>query len=393
MEIRYFCGIDVSKNSFSVAVKNGQFLIKNKSFSMDKEGFRRFEELIFSYKDSLIAGMEATGIYHQNLFNFLQNRGYNSCVVNPYRVSNFFKFRSNKPTKTDKKDSKTISEFLEEEVKNNPSFMQEKQDERFNLRYLVREKERITQSIAKTKTEIKRIVSLVFPELEAKTSIFSKEILDILYEFSSADRIRKLTFKEFINRAQVYIPNGKGRKVSIKKEEIYKLAKDSISFSYPAYEKLLKIKIKRLRNLMEEKKEIEEIIKKEADKFFRREIEILTSIPGIAKESAIYFMAEIVDIRRFKNKRKLIGFCGLDPVIKQSGNYKGRFKISKRGNSHTRRIAFIMAGCVKKRCPYFREYYLKKRREGKSYKEAVIATSTKLLRTIYTLLKEDRLFK
>jgi len=104
-------------------------------------------------------------------------------------------------------------------------------------------------------------------------------------------------------------------------------------------------------------------------------------------------MAEIVDIRRFKNKRKLIGFCGLDPVIKQSGNYKGRFKISKRGNSHARRIAFIMAGCVKRSCPYFREYYLKKRREGKSYKEAVIATSTKLLRTIYTLLRGDRLFK
>ena len=306
MEIHYFCGIDVSKNSFSVAVKNGQFLIKNKNFSMDKEGVKKFEELIFSYKDNLIAGMEATGIYHQNLFNFLQKRGYNSCVVDPYRVSKFFKFRSNKPTKTDRKDSKIISEFLEEEVKNNPCFMQEKQDERFNLRYLVREKERIAHQIAKTKTEIKRIVSLVFPELEANTSIFSKEILDILYEFGSADRIRKLTFEEFINRAQVDIPNGKGRKVSIEKEEIYKLAKDSISFSYPAYEKLLKIKIKRLRNLIEERKEIAEIIKKEADKLFRREIEILTSIPGIAEESAIYLMAEVVDIKRFPNKAKLI---------------------------------------------------------------------------------------
>lgn len=104
-------------------------------------------------------------------------------------------------------------------------------------------------------------------------------------------------------------------------------------------------------------------------------------------------MAEIVDIKRFPNKRKLIGFCGLDPVIKQSGNYKASFRISKRGNSHLRRIAWIMAGCVKRSNPYFREYYLKKRREGKSYKEAVIATSTKLLRTIYALLWEDRYFK
>ncbi|RKY42795.1 MAG: IS110 family transposase, partial [Candidatus Omnitrophota bacterium] len=77
----------------------------------------------------------------------------------------------------------------------------------------------------------------------------------------------------------------------------------------------------------------------------------------------------------------------------QSGNYKASFRISKRGNAHARRIAFIMAGSVKRNCPYFREYYLKKRNEGKSYTEAVIATSTKLLRTIYALLLENRCFK
>ena len=36
---------------------------------------------------------------------------------------------------------------------------------------------------------------------------------------------------------------------------------------------------------------------------------------------------------------------------------------------------------------------LKREKEGKSYTEAVIATSTKLLRTIYTLLFENRCFK
>jgi transposase len=128
-------------------------------------------------------------------------------------------------------------------------------------------------------------------------------------------------------------------------------------------------------------------------KLFKREIEILSSIPGIGKESAIYLMAELVDIKRFSNYRKLVGFCGLEPTIKQSGKFKAGFRISKRGNVHARRIVWIMAGCVKRSCPYFREYYLKKRAEGKSYKEAVVATSTKLLRTIYALLNESRVFK
>ena len=239
-EFKYFCGVDVSKNSFLVAVKNGEFLIKNKTFSMDKDGFRRFEKLIYPYKEELLIGMEATGIYHQNLFNFLVNRGYNSCVVDPYRVFKFFKFKSTKPTKTDRKDSRIISEFIEEEVKGNPQFMKNKNDERFNLRYLVREKERITQDIAKTKTEIRRIVSLVFPELENKVSIFSKEILDILYEFSSASKIREISFKEFKRKCQSIVSKDKGRKVGIKKKRFISWQKTLLVLLIPVIESFLR---------------------------------------------------------------------------------------------------------------------------------------------------------
>ncbi|HOL36004.1 MAG TPA: transposase, partial [bacterium] len=158
------------------------------------------------------------------------------------------------------------------------------------------------------------------------------------------------------------------------------------------YEKLLLSKIETLGFLTQQQANISRLIVQMAEKLFSQEIGILTSIPGVGKESAIYFLSEIVDINRFNGWRKLIGFCGLDPVIKQSGNYKGICKISKRGNSHARRIAFIMAACVKRNCPYFREYYLRKNNEGKSYTEAVMATSTKLLRTIYALLKNNRRF-
>jgi transposase len=391
MDTAYFCGIDVSKDSFSVAIKNGSFFLKDKLFSMDPGGFKRFEDILSDLKTCLFIGMESTGIYHKNLFNFLYFRGYNTIEIDPYKMWRFFRFTHSKPSTTDKKSAKTIAEFLEfnkDELKNNKNHLK---DEKYSLRYFVREKERITQSIAKTKTEIKRILSLVFPEIEKNTFLFSKEILGILAKFPSANKIRNISFKEFIKQIN-FLPK-KGRNTKFSLEDIYQLACNSIAFDYPLYEELLKIKINRLFNLLKEKENISKLIEKIADKFFKREIEILTSIPGIGKESAIYFMAEVIDIKRFANKRKLIGFCGLDPVVKQSGNYKASFKISKRGNSHARRIAFIMAGSAKRNCPYFREYYLKKRNEGKSYTEAVIATSTKLLRTIYALLWENRCFR
>ena len=392
VETMYFCGVDVAKDSFVVSVKNGRVLVENKTFSMDASGFRSFERIIRDFKQGVVVGMEPTGIYHYNLLNFLYKSGYNSVVVNPYMLHQFFKFTNNKPTKTDKKDSKTITEFLEfkqTDIKESLKAV----DERFSVRYFVREKERITQDIARTKTEIKRMLSLVFPEAEKLSGVFSQEFLSLLLEFGGAAKIRRIPKARFVSIAKQLSDKGQGRKAKFSFEKIYELALSSIAGEWPDYEELLKIKIRRLNSLREEKEHITKLIEEKAEKFFKREIEILSSIPGIGKESAIYLMAELVDIKRFNNYRKLVGFCGLDPIIKQSGKFKAGFRISKRGNVHARRIIWIMAGCVKRSCPYFREYYLKKRNEGKSYKEAVIATSTKLLRTIYALLNENRVFK
>jgi len=388
----YFCGVDVAKDSFVVSVKNGKFLLQNRVFAMDRAGFKGFEWIIKDFKQNITIGMEPTGIYHNNLLQFLQMRDYNSIVVNPYMLHQFFKFTNNKPTKTDKKDSKTIAEFLEfkqNEFSKNPQLP----DERFSVRYFVREKEKISQHIARTKTEIKRMLSLLFPEAEKLSGVYSQEFLSVMLKFGGAAKIRSVSKTKFTREFKQLSGKHRGRKSNFSAQEIYNLASSSIAGEWPDYEELLKIKIKRLNSLLEEKEHISKLVEEKAEKFFKREIEILCSIPGIGKESAIYLLAELVDIRRFKHYRNLVGFCGLDPVIKQSGKFKASFRISKRGNTHARRIIWIMAGCVKRSCPYFREYYLKKRTEGKSYKEAVIATSTKLLRTIFALLNENRCFK
>jgi transposase len=388
----YFCGVDVAKDSFVVSIRNGSILVKNRAFAMNRMGFRDFERTISDFRKDMIVGMEPTGIYHNNLLNFLKQRDYNSVVVNPYMLHQFFKFTNNKPTKTDRKDSKTIAEFLEfkqEELGESPKTS----DERYAVRYFIREKEGITQDIARTKTEIKRMLSLVFPEAEALSGVFSREFLSILLEVGGASKIRSISKRKFIKKATKFLDKGRGRKSKLTPSKIYELASSSIAGDYPDYEELLKIKIRRLDSLFEEKEHISKLIEEKREKFFKRETEILCSIPGVGQESAVYLMAELVDIKRFSNYRKLVGFCGLDPVIKQSGRFKAGWRISKRGNAHARRIIWIMAGCAKKSCPYFRDYYLKKRSEGKSYKEAVIATSTKLLRTIYALLVENRCFE
>jgi transposase len=67
------------------------------------------------------------------------------------------------------------------------------------------------------------------------------------------------------------------------------------------------------------------------------EAQRLMTVPGVGATSAVTLIAAIGDITRFENPRKLVGYIGLDPKSRQSGDTPARGgKISKRGNAQAR---------------------------------------------------------
>ena len=105
---------------------------------------------------------------------------------------------------------------------------------------------------------------------------------------------------------------------------------------------------------------------------------------------AAEFLSETGDMRRFRDKKKLIGYLGIDPVIKQSGKYKGEWHISKRGNKYARRFGFLMAVNVIKYDGRMKEYYPRVRARGKSYRQAVIAVLHKLAHYLYLMVIHNK---
>jgi transposase len=65
----------------------------------------------------------------------------------------------------------------------------------------------------------------------------------------------------------------------------------------------------------------------------------LMTVPGVNVHTAATFMAAIGDVRRFRSPRQLVGYLGLDPRVRQSGNGPARHgRISKAGPSETRHM-------------------------------------------------------
>jgi transposase len=110
-----FVGIDVSKDSFSVAGLNDKAkVVFFMCPLMNAQGFSEALKVLKAHHDdlsSVVVALESTGPYHLNLFSFLVSKGITTIVVNPLIITNFTKL-SLRRTKTDKKDAVTIARYL-----------------------------------------------------------------------------------------------------------------------------------------------------------------------------------------------------------------------------------------------------------------------------------------
>jgi len=388
---RWFLGIDVSKETFDACcLPNQGEKVFNLSASMDRKGF---EELIKQLsalsmvQESVLVGVESTACYHINLYSFLVSLGYPVVVINPLLISNFVKLQLRK-TKTDKKDASVIAQFL---LLNRDSLSQTLfSSEISDLRDLSRQRESLVDQMSSTKSEIKRLLSMTFPELEHISGIFTKSMLRLLCQYPSAVSMKQAKRSRI---AKILIPGSYGKQTNASVDRILKAAQISIGTSSPTKEIILKQKASLLTQLEEHLQELTDILIELCQGKIQGEMDILTSMKGIGEKSAANFLVEMGgDMKQFGNHKKVIAMAGLDPALYQSGKIDRKGKISKRGNRHLRRVIWLMTTKVIQFNERFKQYYLRRIKEGLPYKKAVLATAHKLIRVIFAMLRNKTLF-
>lgn len=386
-----FVGVDVSKDSFSAAgLDEKAKLVFSTVHDMNREGFSAFFATLMSRaKDhsSIVIALESTGPYHLNLYSFLRAKGITTIVVNPLVIANFAKLSLRK-TKTDKKDAVTIARFLflnRDAIHRLPSSQQTT-----DLRDLARERESILKMIASMKNDIKRILQTTFPELEQLVDVLGVTMLGFLKVFPSARLIAQAT-PPMVARA---FNQGDGRRrISVHFTQIIDLAKTSVATASPSKELILPGKIETLLHLKKRGDAITRMLVKLCRSTKQQDLTILTSIRGIAMKTAAPFLAELGNYQDFASHKKVLAFAGLDPTIHQSGKFEGMSMISRRGNRHLRKVIYNMAFCVVRYAGPFRDYFLKRKREGLPFRKALLATAHKLVRTIFSMLNNKTLYK
>jgi transposase len=115
-------------------------------------------------------------------------------------------------------------------------------------------------------------------------------------------------------------------------------------------------------------------------------VKALTTLPGVGEFTALVMVAEIGDITRFPNARKLASWAGLTPTVRGSDLKVRHGHISKQGSAWLRWVMNQAAQTAKRSPEYAASYAAIASRRGK--KIATIAVARKLVTRAWHLLSE-----
>ncbi|VAZ69730.1 hypothetical protein LAUMK40_05893 [Mycobacterium kansasii] len=120
-----------------------------------------------------------------------------------------------------------------------------------------------------------------------------------------------------------------------------------------------------------------------------RSAEILTSVPGFGPVLAATFLAQIGgSLEGFDSVDRLACVAGLAPVPRDSGRISGNLHRPRRFNRRLLRTCYLAALSSLKNSPASRAFYDRKRAEGKSHKQALIALARRRINVIWAMLRD-----
>lgn len=359
-------GIDVHKKVIVVTIaktdNNNITEYQTKSFNTFTKDLEKCRDWLVD-NNTLDVCMESTGKYWIPVFNVLEQKC--KCVVcHPKYV------RTIPGKKTDKKDSKWIADMFKYGLVE-PSFMPPPDIRQ--LRDLMRYRNKLVNMRTSEKNRFQNSLTVSNIQLASVfTDVFGKTSQDILQLILTKPNVTLEDITPLFRKNLKSCP-----------EDILKSIDGSFDESQSS-------KLSICLNHYNEINECIETLEQEVLKLivkYSAEFNLLLTIPGISKVSAMFIIAEIgTNMNAFVDEKHLCSWAGLTPRCKESAGKKQSVRIIKAGQYIKPLLVECALNAIKdKSCPYIKSKYesIKKRR---GHKKAIIAIARFLLTSVYFVL-------
>jgi len=383
-----YVGIDIAKlNHFASAISSeGEILIEPLKFTNDYDGFYLLlSNLAPLDQNSIIIGLESTAHYGDNLVRFLISKGFNVCVLNPIQTS-FMRKNNVRKTKTDKVDTFVIAKTLM--MQDSLRFLTLEDLDYIELKELGRFRQKLVKQRTRLKIQLTSYLDQVFPELQYffKSGLHQNSVYALLKEAPTPNAIASMHMTHLAHLLEVashgHFDKEKARELRILAQKSVGINDSSLSIQITHTIEQIELLDSQLFSTELEMANIVTCLRS-----------VIMTIPGIGVVNGGMILGEIGDIHRFSEPKKLLAFAGLDPSVRQSGNFQAsRTRMSKRGSKVLRYALINAAHNVVKNNSTFKAYYDAKRAEGRTHYNALGHCAGKLVRVIWKMLTDDVAF-
>lgn len=380
-------GIDIGKNKHEATLINekGNIIGKSIKFENSTAGFNKLISSINNYNisnDKFVFSMEATGHYWLALFSKLVESDYNVQVINPIQTDACRKFYI-RETKNDSKDSFLIAQVTRFNGYSKTTLPDEVM---ISLKELTRFRTFLVDDISDYKRKATVVLDKIFPEYtQIFSDTFGKTSKEILTKYPLP---KDILDEDLESLAKVLFTSSKGRLGYSKAEQLQNLAKESFGIKFATEALVMEIKsiLSTIEHLQNQVSKLDEKIAV----LLRSLGTTIETIPGIGPILGAIIVSEIGDINRFSHASKLVAYAGIDPTVKQSGEFNAtKNRMSKRGTPYLRRALWTASIVAAFNDPNLHEYYLKKKNEGKHHGTIIGAIARKLIYRIFIVLKDN----
>jgi len=394
---RILVAIDVAKAKHDVLVElpggeRKKMIVRNR-----RDEFERLVGYLKSLDGTCEIALEPTADYHRCVAYFLETHGFELRLVSSIAVARTREALHNSWDKNDPKDAQVILHLLRHRT--TQRFYDPVIEQTNDLQELSKTHHQV--SLRKTRVQhslMNHYLPLYFPEAErflctTRAGWFAR----LLIAFPTPAAVTAVTEAEFM-AAATGLFRAKHSKAAVLRS-FYAKAKESVGIPVPlesqtvaTFRLLLNDHSELCRKREELERTAHELLKDRTD------YQILRSVPGIGPVIALTVLAEAGDLRRFEHERQFLKFCGLDLSTAQSGAYRGRSQLSKRGNGRLRAALWLAATVAVRMSENsfrrkFDRYMQSEATNADRKRKAYTACAAKMGRTIYGLIKHQQFYR
>jgi transposase len=389
-------GIDIGKefNAVCLMDKEGYVLGRYPKIYNSRKGFDYFRAVVEQMKrdrgfSHVLIGMEPTGHYWRKIAFFALDQGYEVRFVRTTALKHQRELDESSSAKSDMRDAFTIANIVREGKYIDTVI----EDGVFrDLRTLSHTRERLVRYNTGCAHVLKAVLDDYFPEL---TGIFwsmkAKGLWALLDRCPFPEDIRNVgpdAVQELLSRITK-------RRACEKAQAVYRAAMESVGLKVIGSADRMRLGVC-LDEVKRSEQRLRDIEHQIADLLHKVPLaEHILSIPGIGVVTCGVFFGELGNPDYFKDPKEIVKYAGYDPKENDSGLHTGRKIISKKGRWLLRKYLYFMAMRVVHRTVFFKKYYENKQRgvlRPLAKKEALCAVVIKLIRVIFALMRDKRMF-